>query len=470
MTTAVSPELPLLLVDDESHALHSTERMLVSAGITNLLQCQDSREVAGILANREICAVLLDLSMPHLSGEELLPNIVAAYPELPVIVVTGSNEVETAVRCMKVGAFDYMVKPVEKSRLLSGIQRAIELRDLRRENELLRERMLSTVVKCPEAFSEIITNNPGMHAVFRYCESVAISQWPVLITGETGVGKELLARAIHTLSGRSGAFVSVNAAGLDDNVFSDTLFGHVRGAYTGADESRKGLIEQASAGTLFLDEIGDLTQASQVKLLRVLQEREYHPLGSDVAKRTDARIVFATNQDLEALLAQGRFRRDLYHRVKTHHVQLPPLRKRLDDIPLLVDHFLGKAALSLDKKKPSPPKELYSLLAIHSFPGNVRELESMVFDAVTNHTSRMLSMAVFETHITPAPQPDAGQEPRVGGASAYALFDRLPTMKESMALLIAEAMRRAEGNQTIAARLLGISRTGLNKRLNQSEE
>ncbi len=469
MSRIVTPDLPLLLVDDEAHALQSTERILVSSGITNILSCQDPRKVADILAAQEICVVLLDLSMPHLSGEELLTEVLSAYPEVPAIVVTGANEVETAVRCMRAGALDYMVKPVEKSRLLSGVGRAIELRDLRRENEILRERMLADVEKCPEAFSEIITNNPAMHALFRYCEGIARSQWPVLVTGETGVGKELLARAIHVLSGRKGPFVAVNAAGLDDNVFSDTLFGPVRGAYTGANEVRKGLIEQAAGGTLFLDEIGDLTNATQVKLLRVLQEREYYPLGSDVAKRTDTRVLCATNVDLDALQASGKFRRDLYHRLKTHHVCIPPLRKRLDDIPLLVDHFLDKAAAGLGKKKPSPPKELYALLATHAFPGNVRELESMVVDAVTHHESKMMSMAVFEMRIS---QDDVSREPvpEGGGTSPYALFDRLPSLRESSSMLIAEAMRRAEGNQSIAARLLGISRTALNKRLNHDEE
>ena len=465
----MTPELPLLLVDDEAHALQSTERILVSAGITHILTCQDPRKVAEILARQEICLVLLDLSMPHMSGEQVLTEVLSAYPEVPAIILTGANEVETAVRCMRGGALDYMVKPVERSRLLSGVQRAIELRDLRRENEVLRERMLAGAEKCPEAFSDIVTNNAAMHTLFRYCEGVAKSQWPVLVTGETGVGKELLARAIHTLSERKGPFVAVNAAGLDDNVFSDTLFGHVRGAYTGANDPRKGLIEKAAGGTLFLDEIGDLNNASQVKLLRVLQEREYYPLGSDIAKRTDTRVLCATNVDLGELQVSGKFRKDLYHRLKTHHVCIPPLRRRLDDLPLLVDHFLEKAAASLGKKKPSLPKELYSLLATHPFPGNVRELESMVFDAVAHHESRMMSMGVFETRIL---QDESLREPSTDRAATthYALFDRLPSLKESAAMLIAEAMRRAEGNQSIAARLLGISRTALNKRLNHEED
>jgi DNA-binding NtrC family response regulator len=307
-----------------------------------------------------------------------------------------------------------------------------------------------------------------MHAIFRYCESIAKSLWPVLVTGETGVGKELIARAIHTLSGRAGAFVAVNAAGLDDAVFSDTLFGHVRGAYTGAEDSRKGLIEQAAAGTLFLDEIGDLAHSSQVKLLRVIQEHEFYPLGSDVAKKTDARLVFATNTDLDTLQASGHFRKDLYQRLKTHHVSILPLRKRPDDIPLLLNHFLEKAAAALHKKKPSPPKELYALLATYSFPGNVRELESMVADAVANHESHMLSMAVFESRIAQDSSAHAGSPGRGTGESPYAALDRLPTLSQSNKLLIEEAMRRAEGNQTLASRLLGLSRPALNRRINES--
>ena len=462
----LSPDMPVLLVDDDSGALRSTERVLVSAGITNILACQDPRTVPDLLQSRDFSLVVLDLCMPRLSGEELLPNIITSRPEVPVIIVTGSNEVETVVRCMKAGAYDYLVKPVDRSRLVGGIRRAIELRYLRREVEILRDFRQTSALKFPEAFAHIITNNAAMLAIFRYCESISRSLWPVLVTGETGAGKELIARAIHTLSGRSGAFVAVNAAGLDDNVFSDTLFGHLRGAYTGAEEVRGGLIEQAAGGTLFLDEIGDLAHSSQVKLLRVIQEHEFYPLGSDVAKRTDARLVFATNTDLEALQASGHFRKDLYQRLKTHQVHVPPLRKRLDDIPILVNFFLEKAALALHKKKPSPPKELYALLSTYSFPGNVRELESMVFDAVANHESHMLSMGVFERRI--AQDQNAGIGVGVDtGESPFSALDRLPTLAQAGELLIEEAMRRAEGNQTLASRLLGISRPALNRRLNE---
>ena len=467
MNSLLVPEWPVLVVDDELDALESAERTLVSGGISHILQCQDARKVKDVLAIQQVTVILLDLSMPYVSGEELLPQLVEDFPEVPVIIVTGANEIETAVRCMRTGAFDYMVKPVEKNRLLSGVRRAIEIRELRRENETMRERLLSDVVKCPEAFASIITLNKAVHALFRYCESIAKSHWPVLLTGETGVGKELLARAIHTLSGRPGDFVAINAAGLDDNMISDALFGHVRGAFTGADQVRRGLIEKAAGGTLFLDEIGDFTPASQVKLLRVLQEREYYPVGSDIAKRTDARIVCATNRDLDALQVAGQFRKDLYHRLHTHLVRIPPLRERLDDIPLLVHHFLERASAELHKKAPTPPKELYTLLGSYSFPGNIRELEGMVLDAVANHESHVLSMAVFRERIAPPSVPGSEPPSEFREANPFACLDQLPTMKGSTSLLIEDAMRRASGNQTIAARLLGISRTALNKRVNR---
>ena len=286
--------------------------MLLFAGINNIIRYQDSREVMPLLSRQEIEVMLLDLSMPHITGEELLSLITKDFPEIPIIIITGSNDVDTAVACMKSGAFDYMVKPVEKSRLISGVKRAIEIRELQRENRLLKARVLSDQLQHPEAFSEIVTRHGTMRSIFQYIEAISISPQPVLITGETGVGKELVARAIHTLSNRKGNFVPVNVAGLDDNVFADTLFGHNKGAFTGADQPRSGLIEQASGGTLFLDEIGDLHPTSQVKLLRLLQDGEFFPLGADIAKHSDARVVVATNQNLQTLQESGKFRKDLY--------------------------------------------------------------------------------------------------------------------------------------------------------------
>lgn len=461
------PESPVLLVDDEEAWLHSFTLSLRGAGITNIRTCSDSREVQAILAANPIVAVVLDLTMPHISGQELLPQILGEHPGVPVIIVTGLNDIDNAVECMKTGAFDYFVKSAETDRLVGGIRRAVEFHQLKREHKRLRDRLLTDDLEHPEAFVDIVSNSDRISAVFRYLEAIAISPEPVLIHGETGVGKELFARAVHTVSGCQGEFVPVNAAGLDDHHFSDTLFGHKKGAFTGADSIRKGLIETAQGGTLFLDEIGDLAVSSQVKLLRLIQEHEYYPIGSDVAKKAEVRIVVVTNRDLNEMTARGMFRKDLYYRLATHRVEIPPLRSRKEDILPLLDHFLVQAAEQIRKPTPSYPRELLILLANYSFPGNVRELRSMVIEAVTRHTGGILSMDAFKQHIRaysmlPTDIEASEIEPSI------TFGDTIPTLKEVSRLLIEEAMQRAEGNQAIAAQMLGITRQALNKRLQQS--
>jgi len=472
MIESIYPHFPIMLVDDEVQALNSFEMVLRSASMNNFISCQESRDVIPLLSQQEIEVILLDLRMPHLSGEELLPIISSDFPEIPVIIITGANDVETAVKCMKLGASDYMVKPVEKNRLVTGVRRVIELRELQRENQLLRAQVLSEKLEHPEAFSEIVTNSASMRSIFQYIEAISISPQPLLITGETGVGKELVAKAVHSLSNRKGAFIPVNIAGLDDTVFADTLFGHCKGAFTGAEQTRSGLVEQASGGTLFLDEIGDLNTVSQVKLLRLLQDGEFFPLGSDVSKRSDARMVVATNQDLHALQESGTFRKDLYYRLCSHHIHIPPLRERREDLPFLMEHFLEKASKTLAKKKPTPPEELLTLLATYDFPGNIRELESMVFDAVSSHRSGKLSMEAFKSHIYqkhPTFEQDSRQLP--SEKSTWISFsEQLPTLKQAELLLISETLRRSNNNQSIAALSLGISRQALNKRLKTTSQ
>lgn len=466
MSPSSYPESPVLLVDDEEAWLHSFTLSLRGAGITNVLTCSDSRKVPALLAANAVSTVALDLTMPHISGRELLPQILGEYPGVPVIIVTGLNDIDDAVACMKAGAFDYFVKSAETDRLVAGIRRAVEFYQLRREHSRLRDRLFTDDLEHPEAFAAIVSHSDRMSAIFRYLEAIAISPEPVLICGETGVGKELFAWAAHAVSGRAGDFVPVNAAGLDDHHFSDTLFGHMRGAFTGADAARKGLIETAQGGTLFLDEIGDLTLASQVKLLRLIQEQEYYPLGSDVAKKAEIRIVVATNRDLSEMSARDAFRKDLYYRLATHRIQVPPLRDRYDDISPLLDHFLEEAAAQIGKSTPSYPRELLILLANYSFPGNVRELRSMVIEAVTRHQGGILSMDAFKEHIraystSPVDIEASDCEPSTN------FGETLPTLKEVTELLVDESMRRAEGNQAIAAQMLGITRQALNKRLQQ---
>ncbi len=463
MTAVAAPGI--LLVDDEPAWLRAMSLALErSAGLKHIVTCSDPRRVVEILEGDDIGIVLLDLTMPHLSGEELLPRIAAEHPEIAVIVVSGLNQVETAVRCMKLGAFDYHVKTEEEDRLIAGVLRAMRMQELQRENVEVASRLLSGELSHPEAFEGIVTRDPTMRTLFAYVEAVARSPQPLLVTGESGVGKELVARAAHALSGCAGKLVAVNVAGLDDAVFADTLFGHVRGAFTGADQPRRGMVEEAADGTLFLDEIGDLSVPSQVKLLRFLQEGEFFPIGSDRPRRVKARVIAATHQDLAAKERAGAFRRDLYYRLRTHRVRVPPLRERKDDLPLLLDHFLEEAARSLGKRKPTAPRQLAPLLATYDFPGNVRELRAMVFDAVSLHKERVLSMDAFVEAI--GRKADAAPAAELGAdGNPFSGVDRLPTFDEALELLVREAMARAGGNQTLAARLIGISQPALSKRL-----
>ena len=458
---SLHPPNPIMIVDDEASILLAIDTTLQIAGFDNILTCQDSRRVMDLMADHPIETMLLDLTMPSIDGHRLLDDVRREYPNVPVIIVTGAVDVETAVRCIKAGAFDYIVKPVEADRLITAVNRALSFQELKRENQSLRRHMLHEDLEHPEVFDPIVTGNKKMLTIFHYVESIATTSQPVLVRGETGVGKELIALTIHELSGLNGKFVAVNAAGLDDTVFSDTLFGHVKGAFTGADTPRGGLIEQANGGTLFLDEIGDLTQASQVKLLRLLQEGEYFALGSDAPRKANTRIIAATNQSLSERLREGRFRKDLNYRLRTHHIYVPPLRERLDDIPLLLDHFLTLAASRLNKPKPAVPRELVPLLSTYSYPGNIRELEAMVFDAASRHRSGDLSLDAFTTHI----HGDALGEDQ----PPITFSHRLPTIKEATGLLIDEAMRRSDGIQSRAARMLGISQQALSKRLKKSK-
>jgi DNA-binding NtrC family response regulator len=391
-----------------------------------------------------------------------------------VLMVTATDELDTAVRCMRAGAFDYLVKPISRERLHASIERVMEMRALRRENLRLKARVLSSALRRPDAFSvfDFDADRSKMLSVFRYVETIAGSPGPVLITGETGVGKEIMARCIHALSGRRGEMVSVNVAGLDMHTFSDTLFGHRKGAFTGAMENRSGLVERAAGGTLFLDEIGDLGLELQVKLLRLLQEREYFPLGSDVPRRSDARVIVATNRSIDELRTTDRFRRDLYFRLCQHHVRIPALRERLEDLPALAQRMLGEIAEQLGRAKVALSRGAMNLLCQYDFPGNVRELHAMLSELAAQEPE---SGMIAETSLADWMRKFRGVEMAVGGGSVNvarlaggdgALFTgEIPTLKNVQKQLIEEALRRSNGNQAAAAKMLGITRQALNRRL-----
>jgi DNA-binding NtrC family response regulator len=464
MNTQKFPRLPILVVDDEEDILQSYKMTLRLGKINNFTLCSDSRNVLDLLAQTPYSTVILDLFMPHITGQEILDRIRKTHPEISIIVVTGSNNVSTAVECMKLGALDYMVKPVEDSRLISGLLNAIELGELRQENNALKKHVLDGTLENPEAFSKIVSISDSIRSIFKYIEAIASSSKPVLITGESGTGKELFTRAIHDASGRGGKFVAVNVAGLDDTVFSDTLFGHRKGAFTGADTDRGGLVEQAQGGTLFLDEIGSLEMSSQTKLLRLLQEGEYFPLGSDICKTANIAVIAATNEDLHSRIKEGKFRSDLYFRLKIHTIHIPPLRERQEDIVALAEHFVANTAREMDRKAPAIPGGVFLALSHYHFPGNVRELQSLIFDTVSRSSAETLDEAYIKEYCGKALAGSAAPQ-STGNGAPISFTGEIPKLRDVEEYLIVQAIKIAGGNQTIAAQYLGISQSTLSRRL-----
>ena len=464
----------ILIVDDEQHILDTSKLALRTAGIKNVLTTSDSRQVLKLLKEHAVSLVIIDIMMPHLPGNVLLGKIKAEYPSIPVIMMTGINELSMVVECMKQGAIDYLDKPVENLRLVTSVERALDFRAVQEEVSTLKEHILSTNLQHPEVFENIVTDDDSMFSIFRYIESIAVTSRAVLITGETGTGKELAARAVHDLSSRTGRYVTVNVAGLDDTLFSDALFGHKKGAFTGAESNREGLLEQAQGGTIFLDEIGDLSLSSQVKLLRLLQEREYYPLGSDVKKKTDARFVVATSSDLQKKIDKDEFRKDLYYRLQAHHFEIPPLRLRKRDIRMLIEHFVQKSAEALHKDAPYIEDDVFETLQNYSFPGNVREMESMIFNAMSTHASPSLDIQSFKRDMAlarsvggGAGEPAANTMPDHPGSVHFS--DPYPTIDAAVDQLIHLVLEKNNNNQTATARDLGITRQGLISRLKRKK-
>lgn len=466
MEPFLNSEWSVLLVDDEHTALDSMEIVLLANGISHVLKCKDSRDVAKMLRDNAVNVVLLDLTMPHFSGEEILEQITGEFPHIQVIIVTGMDSVEAAVKCMKKGAFEYLVKPVDEYNLITTVKHALEVHELKMGLASLQSRFFpKKEFADPSVFSSIITKDPVMFRIFEYIEAIAGSRKPVTITGESGTGKELVAKALHQTGFRGKPFCSVNIAGLDDTMFSDTLFGHVKGAFTGAQKYRAGFVEKAGQGVLFLDEIGDLSHSSQVKLLRMLQEGEYYPLGSDSIRPLEAKVIAATNYDLKERMEKGQFRKDLYYRLFTHSIQLPPLRKRKQDIPRLLAYFIKQTAKDMQMDIPKLDQEIIFSLQNYDFPGNIRELQAMVFDAMTTHDDKkqMLSLKSFESRMDKSL---IIEESSSGSLSRQIVFpDILPDLQTMTIALVQEAMERTDNNQTLASRMLGISQPALSKRL-----
>ncbi len=367
----------ILVVDDETAFLDSVVRMLRIEGYDEIVSASNPTAVPEMLEEHSFDIAFLDITMPELDGLDLLKIIKERSPETECVMITANESIPMVIKAIKRGAYDYLVKPLTPEQLTHALNRALERRRLMESLLLRSSRAVKKSLHNPQAFSEIVTGDKKMLRLLHEAELHANSNIPILVTGETGVGKELLARAIHMASRRhSGPFVPVNMLALSPTLFESEFFGHIKGAFTGAEKDKVGYLGKANGGTLFLDEIGDLSLEIQGKLLRILQEGEYTPVGDTRSVQADVRFVAATNQDLDKQVQQRKFRKDLFYRLQFAHLHLPPLRDRAEDIPLLVDTFLP------DQQVP-PTEDATVELEAHNWPGNVRELRG-VLEAAAN--------------------------------------------------------------------------------------
>lgn len=457
------PTDPILLVDDETSWLHSLAVNLeYFSRFNNIITCSDSREVIGLLRRQPISLVLLDLIMPHITGEDLLVQLGQEYPQLPVIVLSGLNQLETAVRCMKLGAFDYYVKTSEPDRLQAGILRALQITALQRENRELTNRLLLQELRHPEAFTSVVTRSPKMEGIFRYLEAVATSPNPVLFFGESGTGKRLLARALHTLAAPAAPCVAAKVQGLEGDGFDQ--------AFLGSDDV-PGWFEQARDGVLIIEDVHLLSIEAQARLTSILRQGEFFPVGSSTPRHLLCRLYCTSTADLNELVNQCLFRRDLYFLLGTHQVCVPALRERLEDLPLLLEHFLTEVCATVDCRRPRLPRSLVPLLATYAFPGNIAQLRRVLEQVVTAAAGGRLTVESFRHSLeAESPAATASRRSDRGDNQPATLIipGRFPTLSEARELLIQEAMHRANGNQTVATRLLGISQPALSIHLKKS--
>jgi DNA-binding NtrC family response regulator len=444
----------VLVIDDEPVLQDVLGSLLKSDGF-DYQQATTAADGMRVLREEEVDVVLLDLMLPDRSGLELLPEIKAFDPHLPVVVITAYSSVESAIDAMRAGAFHYVPKPFKNEEVLNLVHRAAERRALLVENLQLRNRL--------EGMGEIVGTSRRLEEVFELMRRAAPARSTILIEGESGTGKELVARAIHRLSSRGdGPFVPVHTTAIPADLLESTLFGHIKGAFTGAVNNRKGLFEAAHNGTLFLDEVGTISAETQTKLLRVIQEREVRRVGSVEAKTVDTRLVAATNTDLWGEVQAGNFREDLYYRLNVITIELPPLRDRDDDIPLLTTHFL-----KIYNEENQSEVEGFSLAAMdaltaYRWPGNVRELENAVERAVVLCRGNTIELDEL-------PQALRGEGPRDKPAAEFSPdgVDFRKTVAEYQEYLIREALRRSGGVQRRAARMLKLSPTTLNEMIHR---
>jgi DNA-binding NtrC family response regulator len=442
----------ILIVEDEVKMRRLLELNLADDGFTTL-SAGDAEAGLKLLVGNTVDLVVTDLKLPGMNGLEFLQAVKRQNAALPVVVMTAFGTVETAVEAMKAGASDYVLKPFSLGEMRMVVRKELDVRDLREENRSLREALGKRYTH-----PNVIARSAKMQEVLATVDRVGPTNSTVLLGGESGVGKDLIARAIHEKSRRaSGPFIKINSTAIPENLLESELFGYEKGAFTGANASKPGKFEMADKGTLFLDEIGDVPPVTQVKLLRVLQEREFERLGGTRTVKVDVRLVAATNRDLRQALEQGTFREDLYYRLNVVPIDIAPLRERKEDIPDLVNLFISRFAGDLGKGVKSITPEAMQILLNYHWPGNVRELQNIIERACALAQGTVLAASDIHIDVRPAKA--------VNGASGF--------LPEGMTLehwedeMIQEALRRANGNKSQAARLLGLSRNALRYRLSK---
>jgi len=439
----------ILIVEDDAAVREVFRRTVERAGYA-AATAETAEQALALMDEAAPELVLTDVRMAGLSGIDLLERVRSDYPDVDVLVITGFDDMETAVAAMKAGAYDFLVKPVEPAQVEHVIERCFRDRAVRN-----RLRHLTQEVSEPYSLARLVGRSPAMIEIYKLIGTLARSRTPVLIRGETGTGKEVIARAIHFNSNEADEpFIAVNCTALPPTLLESELFGHVRGAFTGADRDRKGRFELAGSGTIFLDEIGDTTPEFQAKLLRVVQDREFYPVGGDRPRSTRARIIAATHRPIETLVREGRFREDLYFRLKVVEITVPPLRERRADIPLLVDHLLKKACKELHADVRVVPEDVMAAIVAYDWPGNVRELENALTRAVVLARGPAIRLE------------DLGLGEWAGSAATTPEDDSLEAVERAH---IARVLRRTGGNKRQAARVLRISRSRLDRLLKKYE-
>jgi DNA-binding NtrC family response regulator len=466
----------ILVVDDDASIRQTFREHLTEAGY-EVATAESAEAALGRVAGFDPGVVVTDVRMPDMSGIELLERLHEARPDITVLVITAHEDMSSAVRAMRAGAYDYLVKPLDLDHIDVVIGRAFRDRTLRRRAE-----QLAGEAAGPYSLDQLVGRDPAMIEIYKLIGTLATTRTPVLIRGETGTGKEVIARSIHYHSPDAAEpFVAVNCTALPEPLLESELFGHVKGAFTGAAADRRGRFEMAGSGTLFLDEVGDVSPAFQAKLLRVIQEHEYQPVGSERARRTEARIMAATHRPLEELVANGEFREDLYFRLRVVEIQVPPLRQRPGDIPLLAEFLAGRIARTLHRSTPVIPDAVADALQAYDWPGNVRELENALTRAMV--LARGPALALENLSLGELTTATRGSGTGTGGGSGSRgsdgrgahgghgpdgarPADEVPgdeSLAEAERTHLVRVLRRTGGNKRQAARLLRISRPRLDR-------